>query len=145
MNEIQHAGSRLYELTDKQKSEALNKFLEFLMAIIAKPPESDVPLSFKDKIFGLNVILVAKWENIEYENIDAYTSRVRQAIKNELDSIYVAGRGSNVDFTGKVIDAIKAKNIATHAWTRKHKRRNKRGTMTILALFRNLFTQKSDS
>ena len=144
LNEIQHVGSRLYELTDKQKNSTLGKFLQFLMTIVYRPPELDVPLSFKDRIFGLNIILVAKWENIEYENIDAYINRARQAMKDEFDSIYVTGRGLNIGFTGKVIDAIKAKNIATYVWTRKHERKDKQGTKAILALFRNQFVQKSD-
>ena len=109
LNEIQHVGSRLYELNDKQKTQALGKFLQFLITIIDRPPALDVPLSFKNKIFGLNIILVAKLENLAQENIDAYTNRARQAVLGELDSIYVTGRGLNVGFTNKVIDAIKEK------------------------------------
>ncbi len=141
LNEIQHVGSRLYELTDKQKSEVLDKFLQFLITIIERPPTQDVPLSFKNEIFGLKIILVAKWENIEMENIDAYTRRAEQAAIDEFDSIYVTGRGLNTDFTSRVINAIKAKNIITHMWTRKYNRKNKSGTAIVLALFRNLFVQ----
>lgn len=145
LNEIQHVGSRLYELTDKQKNSTLNKFLQFLMTIVDRPAESHVPLSFKNQIFGLSVILVARLENVVFELIDAYTSRAKQAVVKEFDSIYVAGGGSNVDFTSRVIDAIKAKDIATHVWTRKHEHKDRHGTTTILALFRNQFVQKSDS
>lgn len=145
LNEIQYVGSRLYELTDKQKSEVLNKFLQFLITITERTPTYDVPLSFKNEIFGLNIMLVAKLENIKMENIEAYTNRAKQAAIDEFDSIYVAGRGPNTDFIGKVIDAIKAKNIVTHMWTRKYKRKNKYGTAIVLALFRNLFVQESDS
>ena len=145
LNEIQHVGSRLYELTDKQKSSALNKFLQFLMTIVDRPPELNVPLSFKDQIFGLRIILVARLENVIFEHIDAYTSRAKQAVAKEFDSIYVAGGGFNVGFTSRVIDAIKAKDIATHVWTRKHEHKDRHGTTTILALFRNQFVQKFES
>ena len=142
LNEIQHIGSRLYELNDEQKNNTLNKFLEFLMTIVVRPPKSNVPLSFKNKIFGLNIILVAIPKNIASEDIDVYIDRVKHATIHEFDSIYVTGRGVNTDFTRKVIDAIKAKNIAKHIWTKKHEYKDKRGITALLALFRNPFVQK---
>lgn len=145
LNEIQHVGSRLYELTDKQRIETLNNFLQFLITIIERSPTQDVPLSFKNEIFGLNIILVGKWENVEMENIDVYTKRAEQAAIDEFDSIYVTGRRLNTDFTSRVIDAIKVKNIVTYMWTRKYGRKNRYSTAIVLALFRNLFVQEPDS
>ena len=73
-----------------------------------------------------------------------YTNRARQFVLDEFDSIYVTGRDPNINFTGKVVDAIKKKNIATHMWTRKHKHKDRYGTTVVLALFRNFFAQKSN-
>lgn len=142
LNELQYVGSRLYELNDDKKDKILNDFLDFLINIIKYSPTSKPALSFKNQIFGLDILLVAKWWKAESDNVGAYTHQAKQAMLKELDSIYVVGSGPTINFARKVIDAIKTQNIATHMWTRNHKRKDKQGTKAVLALFRNQFVRK---
>lgn len=141
LNEMQYAGSRLYELPDEQKSDALNEFLQFLLNIIKRESGQEVKLCLKNKVFGLNIILVARLENIMMENINSYTKRAERAAIDGLDSVYVTGRGQTVNFTNRVINTIKSEKRVTHVWTKKYTQHDRYGTAVTLALFRNLFVQ----
>lgn len=137
LNEIQYAGARLHELNDVEKTQTLDSFLKFLMTIVEREPEAKVPLDFANRVFGLKIILVARLENAILSNIEAYTYHVKQAAHYKYDSVYVTGAGLNINFTNEVINTIKTRNMATHIWTVKHKHRDRNGTETVLALFRN--------
>ena len=89
--------------------------------------------------------MVARIENVMVENIDAYTKHAKRAAIEGLDSVYVTGRGFNIDFTISVINAIKTKKRVTHMWTKKYTYANRRGTTVILALFRNLFVHPTNA
>ena len=99
--------------------ETLN-FADFLENIAEKEPGEDVRLKFEGKYINVTVILVAKSEVIFYRGIEPYINRVNDAIKQNVENIYVSAWGSNVADAEEVVKQF-SKNENIHITKTKYK------------------------
>lgn len=106
LTEVKQTGEKLIGTTPTSFTQReLRNFTSFLQTIAKKALDEKVPLSFYGIKVKVSVVLVAKRETIQLYGIEPYINRISRCVREEYDSIYIAGWGE--EFIKKIIEIKK--------------------------------------
>jgi hypothetical protein len=103
LNEYATLGARLHpRLPEPAAARESRELLEFLLVIVNKERGEDVPLTFLRRFFKVAVVLVARATAIGELDTKPYLEAIRLGFRQGAETVYVCGRGFNVDFVKRV-------------------------------------------
>jgi len=117
LSELAFAGGRLQDLLLNEVMTELNSFIEFLERLADRDPIDDTtPLSIKNTVFKVSVVIVAKSFIILTRGIGPYVNRIKNAFTEKQDSIYVLIRKPNFTFVDSLIGKVEEESNTKKIW-----------------------------
>lgn len=116
VREFVELGERLgNQLPSAEAASESEAFVEYLHRIAVKSPYEDLDdaLAFSGKHLRVGVVLVARPAVFAVKGETAYTGRVGEYAKNGFPVVYLAARGSNIEYAREVSAALRAHGNVT--------------------------------